>query len=126
MNTQASNGQKSIRVLVVDDYPAMADDLAKALCDKEYAAIPVYSGEDALRVAEQFAPHALISDVTMPGMNGVELACAFAEKYPACCAVLMSANEWEKEILVGELRLKVFQKPLDHAELFNFLADAAR
>jgi hypothetical protein len=51
MNIDTFNSRKSFRVLVVDDYAPMADHLAKALCEKEYTAIPVYSGEEALRVS---------------------------------------------------------------------------
>jgi CheY-like chemotaxis protein len=125
MSTQASHGRRSVRVLVVDDYPAMADGLAEILCNKEYTAIPVYSGEEALRMAEQFMPHALIADVMMPGMNGVELVRSYAEKFPTCRAVLMTANHWAPEIFIKGLRIKVFEKPLDLAGLFEFLANAA-
>jgi len=99
MGTYASNGRRSVRVLVVDDYAPMADYLAKALRENEYSAIPVYSAEEALHTAEQFSPQALIADVMMPGMNGAELACAFAEKFPTCRSVLMTANQLMKEIL---------------------------
>jgi hypothetical protein len=37
-------------VLVVDDYAHTADYLAKALCEREYTAIPVYSIRDIDRV----------------------------------------------------------------------------
>src|SRR5262249_2501524 len=123
-NQQGSNGRKLVRVLVVDDYAPIADHLANALCHKEYTAIPVYSAEQALRAAEQFSPHALIADVMMPGMNGVKLACTFAEKFPACRAVLMSVNQWAKEIVIDGLRLEVFQKPFDIAEILEFLDSA--
>jgi len=123
-NTHESNGRKSFRVLVVDDYPHMADYLAKALCESEYTAIPAFSGEEALRVAEEFMPHALIADVMMPGMNGVELAYAFAEKFPTCRAALMTANQWADEVFIGGLRIKVFEKPFELAQLFEFLDTA--
>lgn len=124
MNTYAS-GRKSVRVLVVDDYPHVADSLANVLREKEYTAIPVHSGEEAMRVAEQFIPHVLIADVMMPEVNGVELVCAFAEKFPTCRTVLMTAKHWPEELSIGELRLKVFEKPFDLEELFEFLANAA-
>jgi DNA-binding response OmpR family regulator len=122
MDTCTSNGRKSVQVLAVDDYAPMADYLAKALCEKEYSAIPVYSAEEALHTAEQFSPQALIADVMMPGMNGAELACPFAEKFPTGRSVLMTANQLMKEISIGGMRIKVFQKPFPLEELFEFLA----
>lgn len=124
MNTHPSS-RKSVRVLVVDDYPNVADYLATVLREKEYTAIPVYSGEEALRVAEQFMPHVLIVDVMMPEVNGVELVSTFAESFPACRPVLMTAKHWPEELSIGELRLKLFQKPFDLEELLEFLANAA-
>jgi DNA-binding response OmpR family regulator len=125
MGIHDSSGRKSVRVLVVDDYAPVADHLAKALCQNEYTALAVYSAEEALRTAEWFLPHALIADVMMPGMNGPELTCAFAKKSPTCRAVLMTANQWAKEIFIGGLRIKVFQKPFALSELFELLDGAA-
>jgi len=125
METHSSNGRKSVRVLVVDDHTNTADYLAQVLCKKEYTAIAAYSGEEALHVAKEFSPDALVADVMMPGMNGVELACVFAEKFPACRVVMMTANVWAREIFIGGLRLKVLEKPFDPEELFDFLASAA-
>ena len=125
MNTHTSSGRKSVRVLVVDDYPHVADSLADVLREKEYTAIPVHRGEEALRVAEQFIPRVLIADVMMPEVNGVELVSTFAEKFPTCRTVLMTAKHWPEELSIGELRLKVFEKHFDLDELFEFLANAA-
>jgi two-component system, OmpR family, response regulator len=76
-----------VKVLVVDDYVPIADHLTKVICDKGYTAMAVYNAAEALRAAEQFMPHAVIADVMMPQMNGAELVCVFAEKFPACRAV---------------------------------------
>src|ERR1700760_3638809 len=112
MNRYVS-GRKSVRVLVVDDYPNVADSLANVLCEKEYTAIPVHSGEEAMRVAKQFMPHVLIADVMMPEVNGIELAYTFAENFPTCRAVLMTAKHWPEQLSIGELQVKVFHKPFD-------------
>jgi len=123
MSRSASDGRKTVRVLVVDDYAPMADHLAKVICTEEYTAMAVYSAEEALRAAEEFLPHALISDVMMPGMNGAELVCAFAEKFPGCQSVLMTANQWLPEIFIRGLRIKVLQKPFGLDEIFEFLTN---
>jgi DNA-binding response OmpR family regulator len=111
---------------VVDDYAFIADQLAKVIWDKGCKALAVYSGIEALRAGKQFSPHALIADVMMPGMNGAELVCAFSERFAACRAVLMTANQWAPEIFVGGSRIKVLQKPFEIEEIFGFLASAIR
>jgi CheY-like chemotaxis protein len=113
-----------VRVLVVDDYAPMADHLTTVLRGAKYDALAVYSGEEALRVAEEFAPHALISDIMMPGMNGVELACAFGEKFPACRSLLMTATQLLPELFIRGLRIRVLEKPLDPTVIFEFLSNS--
>lgn len=122
MSPHVTENPEPVRVLVVDDYAPMADQLAKALRHAGHEAIAAYSGEDALRVAEQLKPQALIADVMMPEMNGAELVCAFAERFPSCRAVLMTANQWLPEIFISGVRVKVFQKPFDLEEVFKFVA----
>ena len=61
-----------LRVLIVDDEPVIADSLAYALSDFGYDATAVYDGQEALKSAAALNPDVLISDVVMPGMNGIE------------------------------------------------------
>ncbi|HET6205745.1 MAG TPA: response regulator [Terracidiphilus sp.] len=86
-----TNPGKSLRILVVDDEEIVADSLARILNDKGFAAKAVYSGEDALESATNLKPDALISDVIMPGISGIELAMRISKQYPACRIVLFSA-----------------------------------
>jgi hypothetical protein len=50
----------------------------------------------------------------------------FSERFPACRAVLMTANKWAPEICIDGLRIKVLQKPFEIEEIFRFLASAIR
>ncbi|WP_085311603.1 response regulator [Planktotalea arctica] len=67
---------KDCRILVVDDSPFMSDFLSKILDDSGALTLAVSKPEDALRIIEQ-SPHiwsALITDLDMPNLNGLELA----------------------------------------------------
>jgi CheY-like chemotaxis protein len=67
------NTQKT-RVLIVDDNRDAADSLACLLEIGQREVRVAYDGESGLRMAREFVPHCLISDVRMPGMDGYDLA----------------------------------------------------
>ena len=62
------------RVLVVDDYPAGADALQLLLEQNGFEARTVNDGSLACVVAEEWMPFAVVVDIVMPGVTGLELA----------------------------------------------------
>ena len=69
-------------ILVVDDEPLIADTLVAILRSKNYAASAAYNGLDAIMSAELAPPDILITDVMMPGMNGIDLAVSVKSLIP--------------------------------------------
>ena len=62
------------RVLVVDDYPAGADALQLLLEQNGFEARTVNDASLACAVAEEWLPFAVVVDIVMPGVTGLELA----------------------------------------------------
>lgn len=62
------------RVLVVDDNKDAADSLALALELDGYATRAEYSGEEALRAIDAFHPGAILCDISLPGIDGHDVA----------------------------------------------------
>jgi CheY-like chemotaxis protein len=62
------------RILVVDDNTDSADTLVLLLRSSGYDARAVYSGEDALHVAQDYEPDIVILDIGLPQMSGYEVA----------------------------------------------------
>jgi CheY-like chemotaxis protein len=62
------------RVLVVDDYPAAADALQLLLEQNGFEARTVNDASQACAVAEEWLPFAVVMDIVMPGLTGLELA----------------------------------------------------
>jgi two-component system alkaline phosphatase synthesis response regulator PhoP len=60
-------------ILVVDDHQDVAQVLVKLLQKSGYQAEMVNDGTTALRFLEHIRPEAVLLDVMMPGMDGVEL-----------------------------------------------------
>ncbi len=79
-------------VLVVDDEHVIADTLVLILNRNGFCATAAYDGESALQLACATPPDILISDVMMPGRNGVELAIAVQRSCPHCRILLFSGN----------------------------------
>lgn len=79
------------KVLVVDDEADVADLAEMLLSAHGIDAMVAYSGAAAL---EMLAAHpdidAVVSDVMMPGMNGLELAGQIAGRYPKVKVILAS------------------------------------
>lgn len=87
------------RVLVVDDEHLIADTLTLILSRHGYEARAAYTGEEAISAAQQFKPHAVVSDVMMPGISGVQAAMRIAEDYPECRILLFSGQPGSAELL---------------------------
>ena len=61
------------RILVVDDEPNINDLISTSLKFSGFDVRSAVNGAQALTIAEEFKPHALVLDVMMPGMNGFEV-----------------------------------------------------
>jgi CheY-like chemotaxis protein len=70
--TRSANA--GFRVLVVDDNRDAADSLAMLLEMNGHDVSVAHNGEQALRLAEQVRPKAMILDIGMPDMSGYEVA----------------------------------------------------
>ena len=79
-------------VLVVDDESAIADTVTEILSRNGYAAMAAYDGDDALETALVTPPELLITDVMLPGMNGIELAITIRRIFPDCKVLLCSGQ----------------------------------
>jgi two-component system OmpR family response regulator len=64
----------ALRIMVVDDYPDSADSLAEVLKCLGHLVQVCYDGATALTIATHFRPHVCLLDLSMPGMDGLELA----------------------------------------------------
>ena len=78
------------KVVVVDDERAIADKFCEKLRDLGYEAYSAYDGESALMLCRSQRPGAVVSDLCMPGITGLELAIVVKEQLPGCKVVLLS------------------------------------
>jgi two-component system OmpR family response regulator len=70
---QSNNSASTSRILVVDDESSISDLIATSLRFVGFDVRTAATGAEALRVAEEFKPHALILDVMLPDTNGFDV-----------------------------------------------------
>lgn len=66
------SGQAAIKVLIVDDHPAVREGLARILTAAGYATFEAGDGEQAVDIATSVRPDLVLMDVLMPGMSGID------------------------------------------------------
>jgi DNA-binding NtrC family response regulator len=79
-------------VLVVDDEHLVADTLAIIFRRAGFSTFKAYDAKGALEIANAVTPDILVSDIDMPGMNGVDLAMALLGMLPDCRVLLFSGH----------------------------------
>jgi two-component system KDP operon response regulator KdpE len=117
----------AVRILVVDDEPQITRVLRRVLSSKGYEVQVAEDGEEALTVFRQWKPDLLITDLSMPGMGGLEL-CRRVRKISKVPILVLSIK--------GEERTKVealdtgaddyITKPFGIEELFARIRVALR
>jgi CheY-like chemotaxis protein len=109
-------------VLVVDDEAVLRGLLARTLADAGFEVLQADNGKTALEVARGSAvPVSLvISDISMPVMDGLELSRRFRSLYPSVPILLISGNpRWagpDQSILDGE---QILRKPFTVSSLLT-------
>lgn len=88
-----------MRVLVIDDEKPLADTLVLILRGAGYEASAAYDGQTALSQIESCPPDVVISDVVMPGMNGIDVCSRIHVEHPACHIILFSGQAVTNELM---------------------------
>jgi CheY-like chemotaxis protein len=90
-------------------------------------AMPAYNGESARQFCAEWEPDLLMTDMVMPGMNGIELVIAVARQGSKCKFLLISGQAGTAKIF-EEAReqgfaLALLSKPVHPLELLQKVAD---
>ena len=102
-----------MEILIVDDEPQVAEVLARSLSRQGHRATVVHSGREALERLDTDALDAMFLDVSMPGMNGLDVMAEVKRRKPSLAVVVITghatADEVERVKKMGAV--DVIQKP---------------
>jgi FixJ family two-component response regulator len=109
-------------VVVVDDDFRVRQSLGCLLESAGYEPVAFSSAEELLQSGKLTAATCVITDVRMPGMDGIELQRRIKRKHPALPVVFITAHN-----ISDEIRLKALEqgavdflcKPFNAADLFE-------
>jgi CheY-like chemotaxis protein len=117
---------RRVRVWVVDDHQVIADTLASILQRSGYEATAAYSGEQAVEAAIASNIDALITDIVMGGMSGIEAAIRILRDHPDCKIILFSGQSTTANLLQESeaqgYHFDILAKPINPTILLDLLA----
>ncbi len=99
-------------ILIVDDEPMVLHTLKVTLERDGYAVMAAPAAEKALALMESHEFSVIISDLKMPGMNGLEFLIECKNRQPAASRVLITAV----------LSLPTIVESINKGEIFRFIA----
>jgi len=113
-------------ILVVDDEPRQLEILKTILAQEGYEVETASTPEGALQLLRLAAPQVLLTDLKMPGMDGIALLEEAIREAPSCSAVVMTAHG-SVDSAVEAMKKGAFDyltKPLDRDRLLLVLERA--
>lgn len=91
---------KPIRIVLADDHPMMRAGIRAMLQEVPEAEVVGEAGDghEALAQVEKLRPHLLLTDVAMPGLNGLDLAARLAKDLPEVRVIVLSMHASEQYV----------------------------
>ena len=121
-------GGGPITLLIVDDEPAIVKALQRIVRNEGYRVLTALGGEEALRLVAAEPVDIVLSDMDMPGMNGLDLMIRLRRNHPSAVRLLLTGRG-TLAAAVGAINdgevYRFMTKPWDIDELREVLRQAA-
>lgn len=91
------------QILLVDDEPGILKVLGISLADRGYRVLTAQNGEEALRICEGISPSMVLTDIKMPGMDGIELLRRLKARNPEI-EVIMITGHGDMDLAIRSLK----------------------
>jgi DNA-binding NarL/FixJ family response regulator len=92
---------KQVRILIVDDHTLMRSGIRALLerADDLRVVGEAGDGHEALRLIRELDPHVVLMDISIPGLNGLEVAAKVRKEHPGVKIVFLSMHSSEEYIV---------------------------
>lgn len=114
------------RILIVDDEPELVELIGEILQDENIEVMGLTSPHEVVNALNTFKPNCLFSDISIPGMDGLQLLEQVAKVQPDLPVVFLSGHV-NKDALMQAIRLGVFgvlEKPCDPTKIVEYALNA--
>jgi len=91
------------KILLVDDEEAIRKVLSISLIDSGYRVFTAQSGEEALRIFKKEEPSIILTDIKMPGMDGIQVLQHIKKESPDT-EVIMITGHGDMELAIQSLK----------------------
>ena len=105
-HTRDSKTGRRARVLLADDHPAVVKDLCAVLQPEFDVIATVENGVALLAKVDALSPDVIVTDITMPGLDGIAAASEILRKNPAARIVFVTVHD-EAEMVKKSLAIGV-------------------
>lgn len=116
-----------LAILFVDDESDILTSLNRFLRREAYRKFFVDNADEALRLMAETAVDIVVSDLRMPGMNGLELIKEVKRLYPGTLRMIVSGSQDIEQIIESVNKGEIFRfipKPVEPESFKNILNDA--
>ncbi len=101
------------RVLIVDDEPEVVELISIVLDRDDLQLLETYDGDEALEIIRAQRPDLMITDLMMPGLDGIEL-CKRVKADPASNSMMIITMSARRELYSEDCGADEFiRKPFD-------------
>lgn len=114
------------KILLIDDDETITDIFGEFFAEKGFLVQTASNGNDALNIFQSFKPDIIISDIMMPGMDGLTLQEKFRDLNPEQNIILITGDKSKEsaKTLMNAMDIPMLFKPVNiRNELWNVVKE---
>lgn len=122
--------EKLKRILIVDDEETLTFSLYQSfiISKENYEVVTAASGNEAWEKFTENPFDVVLTDITMPGISGIELLKRVKKERPQTCVIMMTAygSDEKKEEAMNNGAFRYVEKPFEIKAMKNIIAEALK
>ncbi len=116
--------------MIVDDEETLTFSLYQSfiISKENYEVVTASSGNEAWDKFSQNPFDVVLTDITMPGLNGIELLKRIKKEHPQTFVIMMTAygSDEKKEEALSHGAFRYIEKPFEIKAMKNIIAEALK